>query len=160
VSIPLSIQYVEWHLIYQTIIATPSLSEPANKQLNPAIGQRGVTLSGGQRQRVAIARALLVNPAVLILDDLTSALDIETEVRLQDALDQLLAVSENATTRFIVAQRISTVLMADKIIVLDQGRIAAVGSHRKLIVSNTVYRDIYRSQLGEPPKGQAGQYDG
>jgi len=115
------------------------------------VGQRGVNLSGGQRQRIAIARALLVTPKVLILDDATSALDIETEVRLQDALDKLIAGSQSATTRFIVAQRISTVLLADKIIVLDQGRISAVGTHRRLLDESAVYRDIYRSQLGEPP---------
>ncbi|MEJ2168116.1 MAG: ABC transporter ATP-binding protein [Desulfobacterales bacterium] len=122
------------------------------------VGQRGVTLSGGQRQRIAIARALLIKPKVLILDDATSALDIETEVRLQDALDQLIAGSENATTRFIVAQRISTVLLADKIIVLDQGRISAVGTHRRLIEASAVYRDIYRSQLGEPAADKAGPH--
>ena len=118
------------------------------------IGQRGVTLSGGQRQRITIARALLVKPTVLILDDSTSALDIETEVRLQDALDRLIADSKNATTRFIVAQRISTVLLADKILLLDQGRINAVGTHQQLLASNSLYRDIYRSQLGEPPDGK------
>jgi ATP-binding cassette, subfamily B, multidrug efflux pump len=123
------------------------------------IGQRGVTLSGGQRQRVAIARALLVKPKVLILDDSTSALDIETEVRLQDALDRLLAQSNNTTTRFIVAQRISTVLLADKILVLDQGRIAAVGTHPQLLAASAMYRDIYRSQLGEPPEGEALDHD-
>lgn len=120
------------------------------------VGERGTTLSGGQRQRIAIARALLVRPKVLILDDSTSALDIETEVRLQDALDRLLAESQHATTRFIVAQRISTVLLADKIIVLDQGRISAIGSHRQLLAESDVYRDIYRSQLGEPNPGQGG----
>jgi ATP-binding cassette subfamily B multidrug efflux pump len=114
------------------------------------IGQRGMTLSGGQRQRIAIARALLVKPKVLILDDSTSALDIETEIRLQDALDQLISISQNATTRFVVAQRISTVLLADKILLLDQGRIAAVGTHQQLLAANSMYRDIYRSQLGEP----------
>jgi ATP-binding cassette subfamily B multidrug efflux pump len=114
------------------------------------IGQRGVTLSGGQRQRIAIARALLVKPKVLILDDSTSSLDIETEVRLQDALDRLIADSRNSTTRFIVAQRISTVLLADKIIVLQHGRIAAIGTHRQLLSTSAEYRDIYRSQLGEP----------
>lgn len=122
------------------------------------VGQRGVTLSGGQRQRIAIARALLIKPKVLILDDATSALDIETEVRLQDALDELIAGSENATTRFIVAQRISTVLLADKIIVLDQGRISAVGTHYDLLDVSAVYRDIYRSQLGERAADQAGHH--
>jgi ATP-binding cassette subfamily B multidrug efflux pump len=125
------------------------------KGYDTVIGQRGVTLSGGQRQRIAIARALLVKPRVLILDDSTSALDIETEIRLQDALDRLITVSKNATTRFIVAQRISTVLLADKILLLDQGRIAAVGTHQQLLASNAMYRDIYRSQLGEPPKSKA-----
>ncbi len=121
------------------------------------IGQRGVTLSGGQRQRIAIARALLVRPKVLILDDSTSALDAETEVRLQDALDRLIADSRNATTtRIIVAQRISTVLLADKILVIDQGRIAAAGPHRELLESSEVYRDIYRSQLETAPVQTAG----
>ena len=119
------------------------------------IGQRGVNLSGGQRQRIAIARALLVKPKVLILDDSTSALDIETEIRLQDALDRLISISQNATTRFVVAQRISTVLLADKILLLDQGRIAAVGTHQQLLAANSMYRDIYRSQLDEPPVEKA-----
>ena len=113
------------------------------------VGQRGVTLSGGQRQRLAIARALLVKPRVLILDDSTSAVDIETEVRLQDALDRMIESSADSTTRFIVAQRISTVLLADKILVLDAGRVVAMGTHRELIASSAVYRDIYESQLGE-----------
>ncbi|MEW5825729.1 MAG: ABC transporter ATP-binding protein [Candidatus Bipolaricaulota bacterium] len=113
------------------------------------IGQRGVTLSGGQRQRMAIARALLVRPKVLILDDSTSAVDIETEIRLQDALDRLIVESEHTTTRFIVAQRVSTVLLADKILVLDGGRIAAQGTHTELLASSPIYREIYRSQLGD-----------
>jgi len=112
------------------------------------IGQRGVTLSGGQRQRIAIARALLVKPKVLILDDSTSAVDIETEVRLQDALDRLIAESEHTTTRFIVAQRISTVLLADKILVLDRGRIESCGTHADLLERSPIYREIYESQLG------------
>jgi ATP-binding cassette subfamily B multidrug efflux pump len=118
------------------------------------IGQRGVTLSGGQRQRLAIARALLVKPKVLILDDSTSAVDVETEVRLQDALDELLAASRDTTTRLVVAQRISTVLLADRILVLDQGRITAAGTHRELLESSPVYRDIYDSQLGGPRGGR------
>jgi len=113
------------------------------------IGERGVTLSGGQRQRLAIARALVVRPKVLILDDSTSAVDIETEVRLQDALDRLIADSQRTTTRFIVAQRISTVLLADKILVLEGGRIAAIGTHSELMQTSPEYRDIYDSQLGD-----------
>ena len=112
------------------------------------IGQRGVMLSGGQRQRIAIARALLVRPKVLILDDSTSAVDIETEIKLQDALDRLIAGSEHTTTRFIVAQRISTVLLADKILVLDDGRIESCGTHEELLERSSVYREIYESQLG------------
>jgi ATP-binding cassette subfamily B protein len=112
------------------------------------IGARGVTLSGGQRQRLAIARALLVKPKILILDDSTSAVDIEMEVRLQDALDALLAESAHTTTRFIVAQRISTVLLADKILVLDRGRIESCGVHHELLERSAVYREIYASQLG------------
>ncbi len=120
------------------------------------IGERGATLSGGQRQRLAIARALLVRPKVLILDDSTSSVDIETEVRLQDALDRLIAGSERVTTRFIVAQRISTVLLADKIIVLDGGRIAACGTHHELIETSPAYQDIYNSQLGDGMVSSAG----
>jgi ATP-binding cassette, subfamily B, multidrug efflux pump len=115
------------------------------------VGQRGVTLSGGQRQRIAIARALLVKPKVLILDDSTSAVDIETEVKLQDALDRLIADSKNSTTRFIVAQRISTVLLADKILVLDKGRVESMGTHAELLKGSLIYREIYESQLGESP---------
>ena len=108
------------------------------------VGQRGVNLSGGQKQRMAIARALLLKPKILILDDSTSAVDVETEAEIEDALEVLL----NDTTSFIVAQRISTVLKADKILVLDNGKIAAEGSHKELIETSPIYMEIYDSQLG------------
>jgi len=109
------------------------------------LGQRGVNLSGGQKQRLAIARALLVRPKILILDDSTSAVDVETEVKIEAALEGLMA---NSTT-FVIAQRISTVLNADKIVVLDQGRIAAEGTHAELMASSPIYQEIYESQLGD-----------
>ena len=108
------------------------------------VGQRGVNLSGGQKQRVAIARALLVEPEVLILDASTSNVDVQTEIRIERALEELMA---DATT-FVIAQRISSVLTADKIIVLDRGRIAAEGTHEDLMASSEIYQEIYRSQLG------------
>ena len=108
------------------------------------LGQRGVNLSGGQKQRIAIARALLLRPAVLILDDSTSSVDLETEARIQAALESLM----RGHTSFVIAQRISTVMNADKILVLDGGRIAAQGKHQELMTSSPVYREIYESQLG------------
>jgi ATP-binding cassette subfamily B protein len=108
------------------------------------IAQRGVNLSGGQKQRIAIARALLLKPKILILDDSTSAVDVVTETKIQAALDSLVA---NSTT-FIVAQRISTVLNADHIVVIDRGRIAAEGTHTELMKTSLIYQEIYDSQLG------------
>jgi ATP-binding cassette subfamily B protein len=108
------------------------------------VGQRGVNLSGGQKQRIAIARALITDPAVLILDDSTSSVDVETEARIQDAMADLM----NGRTSFVIAQRISTVLNADKILVLDNGRVAAEGTHSELLASSPIYREIYESQLG------------
>jgi len=108
------------------------------------VEQRGANFSGGQRQRLALARALLLRPKLLILDDSTSAVDVETETLIQDAL----TAQHDAQTRIIVAQRISTVLRADKILVLDEGRIVAEGNHGQLMRESQVYREIYASQLG------------
>jgi ATP-binding cassette subfamily B multidrug efflux pump len=107
------------------------------------VGERGVTLSGGQKQRVAIARALVLDPHILILDDSTSSVDLETEYRIQQALDRLM----EGRTSFVIAQRIATVLNADQILVLEKGEIAARGVHEELMASSEIYADIYHSQL-------------
>ncbi len=107
------------------------------------VGERGSTLSGGQKQRIAIARALLMNPRILILDDSTSSVDLATEYRIQQALDKLM----EGRTSFVIAQRISTVLNADQILVLDKGQIVARGTHEELLESSEIYAEIYSSQL-------------
>ena len=109
------------------------------------IGQRGVNLSGGQKQRISIARTLAHKPQILILDDSTSAVDVQTEVKIQDTLKR----SYGGTTVILVAQRISSVLDADRILVLEEGQIVGDGNHEYLIQSNAVYQDIYESQLGK-----------
>ena len=93
---------------------------------------------------MAIARALLMEPQILILDDSTSSVDVETETKIQDALE----AQAHRPTTLVVAQRVSTVLKADKIIVLDDGRVAAEGSHAQLMQSSPIYREIYESQMG------------
>jgi ATP-binding cassette subfamily B protein len=115
------------------------------------VEERGVNLSGGQKQRIAIARALLLKPAILILDDSTSSVDVETETEIQDALKSWL---EDSTT-FVVAQRISTVLHADQILVIDEGKVVAQGTHPELMQSSPVYQEIYASQLGAGVKVEA-----
>lgn len=109
------------------------------------VGERGIGLSGGQRQRIAIARALLVDPRILILDDSTSSVDAETEYQIQQALDQLML----GRTSFVIAQRISTVRHAGLILVLDQGRLAATGTHEQLLLKSPLYAEIVYSQLRE-----------
>ena len=107
------------------------------------VGERGTTLSGGQRQRVAIARALLLDPHILILDDSTSSVDLQTELRIQQALDNLM----DGRTSFVIAQRISTVVNADLILVLDKGEVVARGTHNVLMENSPIYAEIYHSQL-------------
>lgn len=109
------------------------------------LGQRGVNLSGGQKQRISIARALLLRPAILILDDSTSAIDTGTESRLQKELARLM----KDRTCLMIAQRISSVIDADLILVLDDGELIAKGTHSELLASCEVYQDIYRSQFGK-----------
>jgi ABC-type multidrug transport system fused ATPase/permease subunit len=109
------------------------------------IGERGITLSGGQRQRLAIARALAVDPRVLILDDATASVDASTEARIRLGLREAM---RNRTT-LIIAHRLSTIALADEIVVLDDGRIAARGTHEELLETSLVYRDIYEHGLLE-----------
>lgn len=109
------------------------------------IEQGGVNVSGGQKQRLCIARAMLKKPAILILDDSTSAVDTATESRIRRAFSQELA----NTTTFIIAQRITSVQDADKIVVMEEGKIAAVGTHEQLLASNREYQEIYQSQTGK-----------
>ena len=109
------------------------------------IEERGANLSGGQKQRIAIARALITKPKILILDDSTSSVDVETETKIQTALEEIM----RDRTSFVVAQRISTVLNADKILVIDKGQIVAEGTHADLMKSSPIYQEIYESQLGD-----------
>jgi ATP-binding cassette subfamily B protein len=107
------------------------------------VGERGVTLSGGQRQRIAIARALLLDPRILILDDSTSSVDTETEYLIQQALKALM----QGRTTFVIAQRLQTLMHADQILVLDEGRIVERGRHEELLARKGLYREIYDLQL-------------
>jgi ATP-binding cassette subfamily B protein len=109
------------------------------------IGERGITLSGGQRQRVAIARALVVDPRILILDDATASVDASTEARIRDGLREAM----RGRTTIIIAHRLSTIALADEVIVLQDGRVAARGTHDELVGTNSVYREIYEHGLLE-----------
>jgi ATP-binding cassette subfamily B multidrug efflux pump len=125
------------------------------------VEERGVNFSGGQKQRIAIARALLVRPAILVLDDSTSSVDVETEMKIQAAIHEWMRPRADSSIPagicFVVAQRMSTVLKADKIIVLEEGHIAAQGTHRELLQSSQAYQEIYSSQLGNGLNGY-GEY--
>ena len=106
------------------------------------MGQGGVNVSGGQKQRICIARAILKKPKVLILDDSTSAVDTATEARIR----RMLAEKLPEMTKIIIAQRISSVRHADKIVVLEDGRIQGIGTHEELLAGNKIYQEIYESQ--------------
>lgn len=113
------------------------------EQYNTIVGERGTTLSGGQRQRVAIARALLLDARILILDEATSSVDMETEFLIQQALAELM----RGRTTFVIAQRMATLRNATQILVIDHGRIVARGSHEQLLQSSPIYADFYRIQV-------------
>jgi ATP-binding cassette subfamily B protein len=111
--------------------------------LDTLVGERGLTLSGGQRQRVAIARALLAEPRILILDDATSSVDATTESQIKTALTE---VMEGRTT-FVIAHRLSTIALADEVVVLEDGQVAARGTHRELLDESPLYREIAEKGL-------------
>ena len=121
-------------------------------QYDGEIARKGANLSGGQRQRISIARALVRKPRVLILDDSTSACDLTTEARIQDAIKEMM----KDTTQLIVAQRISSVITADKIVLLQDGEIVGLGNNEELLRSSELYQEIYSSQLGDWPFDSTG----
>ncbi|MFD1675363.1 ABC transporter ATP-binding protein [Alicyclobacillus fodiniaquatilis] len=122
--------------IHDTIAALP-------QGYQTTVGERGYRLSGGERQRLAIARVLLQSPRIVLLDEATSALDTVVERKIQDALAVLL----QGRTAIVIAHRLSTVLSADKIVVLEKGRIAAIGPHQTLVETNPLYRQLYETQF-------------
>lgn len=134
--------------IYETVMKLP-------KQFETVLGQKGVNLSGGQKQRLSIARALIREPRFLLLDDSTSALDLKTEQQLLQAL------KEYRCTTLIITQKVSTAMGADKILLIDEGKLVAIGTHHQLIETNALYRKIIESQFGkgglrfEAPKSQS-----
>jgi subfamily B ATP-binding cassette protein MsbA len=123
------------------------------KGYETVVGERGVKLSGGQKQRITIARALLKNPPLLILDEATSALDTESERIVQLALENLM----RQRTSMVIAHRLSTVLAADRIVVMEAGSIKDIGNHAELLEKSPLYAKLYRMQFEDAPIQAAAQ---
>jgi ATP-binding cassette subfamily B protein len=130
------IQAAKWADVYQNIMDFP-------QQFKTVVGERGITLSGGQKQRVSIARALVKNPTIMILDDCLSAVDTKTENAI---LNQLQHIMQGKTT-IIISHRISSAKLADKILVLDEGKVVEQGSHEELMARKGIYKELYEKQL-------------
>lgn len=126
-------------------MASAEFIEKTESGFDTVVGERGMGLSGGQKQRIALARALAIRPKILILDDTTSAVDLETEKHIQDSLENL----DFPCTKIIIAQRVSTTKSADKIIILDEGKIIEEGTHKELLAQNGYYADVFNLQNGE-----------
>lgn len=130
-------------------LVTRTTNDVTQVQLLISTFARSMSLSGGQKQRISIARAVVKPVEILIFDDSTSALDLQTEANLYKSLRE----ARPDSTKIIIAQRIASVRQADRIIVLDNGRVAVTGSHEELLESCGIYQDIYRSLLGEEDEG-------
>lgn len=116
-----------------------------SKGYDTVLGQGGVNLSGGQKQRLSIARALIRHPAILVMDDSTSALDATTEAVVMNRIREY----ARGTTVILISQRIASVMRADKILCMDEGRVSGLGPHETLMAESPVYREIYKSQIGD-----------
>src|SRR5262249_47445934 len=116
--------------------------------LDTVVGERGYRMSGGEKQRLAIARLLLKDPAIVILDEATSHLDSQSELAIQDALDEILL----NRTAIVIAHRLSTIVGADRIVVVDAGKISETGTHAELLQRGGLYSELYRTQIGRTPR--------